>query len=72
MVTSTVTSATRRHGVVTGIIAAVVLAGLGVVLAPIVKSTTYDGQTRAAIHSMHLQFALTPQAVSATDCGAAV
>jgi hypothetical protein len=65
MVTGTVTSATRRHGVVTAIIAVVVLAGLGVVLAPMVKSATYDRQTRAAIRSMDLQFALTPQALQA-------
>ena len=64
MVTGTVTSATRRHGVVSGIIAAVVLAGLGVVLAPMAESATSpDGQSRAAIRSM--QFALTPRALQA-------
>ena len=61
---SAVTSATRRHGVVTGIIAAVVLTGLGVV-APMAESATPDdGQTRGAIRAM--QFALTPQALQAT------
>jgi hypothetical protein len=64
MVTGTVTSATRRHGVVPGIIAAVILAGLGVVLAPMAESASpYDGQARAAIRSMRV--ALTPQALQA-------
>jgi hypothetical protein len=64
MVTVTVTSATRRHGVVSGIIAAVVVAGLGVVLAPMVESATSPaGHSRAAIRSM--QFAFTPQALQA-------
>jgi hypothetical protein len=58
-VTGTVTSATRRHGVVSGIIAAVVLAGLGVVLAPPAESATYDEQKRPVIRSM--QFSLAAQ-----------
>ncbi len=44
--------------------AAVVLAGLGIVLAPMAESTApHDGQASAAIRSMHLQIALTPQAL---------
>ena len=67
MVPSAVTSARRRHAVITGIIAAVVLTGLAVV-APMAESATPDGaQTPGAIRSM--AFALTPQAlqVSAAD-----
>ena len=64
--TGTVTSATRRQGVVSGIIAAVVLAGLGVVIAPTAESATYDGQTRPVIRSM--PFALSAQvSPTATD-----
>ena len=68
--TGAVTSATRRHGVVTGIIAAVVLAGLAVV-APMAESATpHEAQTRGAIRSV--PFALTPQAlqVAAADATA--
>ena len=67
MVPSAVTSATRRHAVITGIIAAVVLTGLAVV-APMAESATPDrAQTPGAIRSM--AFALTPQALqeSAAD-----
>src|SRR5215213_2747193 len=63
-------SATRRHGVVTGIIAAVVLAGLAVV-APMAESATRtEAQTRGANRSMPLAF--TPHAlqVSVADATA--
>jgi hypothetical protein len=61
MVPSAVTSARRRHAVITGIIAAVVLTGL-VLVAPMAESATPDGaQTPGAIRSM--AFALTPQAL---------
>ncbi len=46
--------------------AAVVLAGLGVVRAPMAESAApHDGQSRAAIRSMHLQLALTPHLLQA-------
>jgi hypothetical protein len=64
---SAVTSATRRHGVVTGIIAAVVLTGLAVVAPKAESATPNEAPTRSAIRSV--SFALTPHPlqVSAAD-----
>ena len=61
MVTGAVMSAMRRHMVVTGIIAALVVMGLGVVAPSAESAAPSDGQTRGAIRPM--QIALTPQAL---------
>jgi hypothetical protein len=65
-----VTSATRRHGVVTGIIAAVVLASLAFVAPTAESATRTEVQTRGATRSMSLAF--TPHALqeSAADATA--
>ncbi|HEX5992374.1 MAG TPA: hypothetical protein VFY70_07360, partial [Thermomicrobiales bacterium] len=60
---SAVTSATRRHAFITGIIAAVVLTGLAIV-APLAESAA---QTHHAIPSMPFGFTLGQLQVSAAD-----
>jgi hypothetical protein len=60
-VTGAVTSATRRQMVVTAVSAAVVLAGLGAVLAPMAESASpHDGETRGVIRPMQGDATATP------------
>ncbi len=63
------TSATRRHAIVTGFIVAVVLTGLGVALAPVTESAApHDGQTGGTVRPM--QLTLTPQVLQASAADA--